>query len=332
MDAFPKDELRQQLAELAGKGIYVGTSSWKYEGWLGLIYSHERYMRYFNVGPPKLLKGRFQKECLEEYARTFKTVCLDAGLYQFPTPKILEGYFSQVGDDFRLSLKVTDEITVRRWPTMDRYGRRAGKMNEHFLDADLFQTSFLAALTPYQDRVGTIIFEFSHFHPGDWDRGREFVKALDAFFARLPKGWNYSVEVRNPSLLQAEYFEVLRRHGVAHTFNNWSRMPSVAEQMELPHSFTADFATARFLLKPGRTYEQAVEKFTPYQEIKEPNAEARMALIDLLTTPAKPGRPGRRFLYVNNRLEGCALWTIYAAITGLLASQKKVSEEISGLS
>jgi hypothetical protein len=46
-----------------------------------------------------------------------------------------------------------------------------------------------------------------------------------------------------------------------------------------------------------------------------------MALIDLLTTPAKPGRPGRRFLYINNRLEGCALWTIYAAITGLLAKK-----------
>jgi hypothetical protein len=33
---------------------------------------------------------------------------------------------------------------------------------------------------------------------------------------------------------------------------------------------------------------------------------------------AKPGRSGRRFLYVNNRLEGCALWTIYADISGLL--------------
>ena len=96
-------------------------------------------------------------------------------------------------------------------------------------------------------------------------------------------------------------------------------MPSVTQQMELEGSFTADFAAARFLLKPGRFYEQAVEKFQPYSEVKEENLDARLALIDLLTTPAQPSRPGRRFLHVNNRLEGCALWTIYAAITGLLA-------------
>jgi hypothetical protein len=29
------------------------------------------------------------------------------------------------------------------------------------------------------------------------------------------------------------------------------------------------------------------------------------------------------FIYVNNRLEGCVLWPIYAALVGLLASEKK---------
>ena len=73
---------------------------------------------------------------------------------------------------------------------------------------------------------------------------------------------------------------------------------------------------ARFLLKPGRTYEQAVEKFQPYREVREPYLQARESLKDLLT--AKPGRPPRRWIYVNNRLEGCSLWTIYAALSGLL--------------
>jgi hypothetical protein len=86
----------------------------------------------------------------------------------------------------------------------------------------------------------------------------------------------------------------------------------------MPDSFTADFAVARFLLKPGRNYEQAVEAFQPYSEVKVANPDARAALIELLTTPAKPRRAGRQFLYVNNRLEGCALWTIYAGISELL--------------
>ena len=231
---------------------------------------------------------------------------------------MLDGYLSQVPSDFRMSLKVTEDITVRKFPNLPRYGRRAGQVNERFLDTDLFISAFLGPLEPHRSQIGTVIFEFSHFHPGDIERGRDFVEALDGFLSQLPKEWDYSIEIRNESLLRPEYFEMLRRHGVAHTFNSWSRMPPVSEQLEMPGSFTADFATARFLLKPGRGYEQAVEKFQPYSEVKEEYPEARMALIDLLTTPAKPGRPGRRFLYINNRLEGCALWTIYAAITGLL--------------
>ncbi len=81
-------------------------------------------------------------------------------------------------------------------------------------------------------------------------------------------------------------------------------------------SETAEFVSARFLLKPGRKYEQAVKAFQPYTEIKEPYQEARDALAKLLT-PAEPGRSKRRYIYLNNRLEGCAPKTIYEVILGL---------------
>jgi hypothetical protein len=125
------------------------------------------------------------------------------------------------------------------------------------------------------------------------------------------------VEIRNESFLHPDYFKVLRQNGVAHAFNSWSRMPSVTEQMKMVGSETADFASARFLLKPGRNYEQAVKKFQPYTEVKEPYQEGRDALAKLLT-PASPNRFKRRYLYVNNRLEGCAPKTIYQVISGLL--------------
>jgi uncharacterized protein YecE (DUF72 family) len=315
---FPKDELAEAAARAAANGIYIGTSSWKYEGWQGLLYTPEKYMTR-----GKISRAKFEKTCLAEYAEVFKTVCLDAGFYQFPTRKMLDGIFSQVPSDFRLSIKVTEDITVKKFPALARYGKRAGKVNEHFLDVDLFIASFLGPLEAYRERVGTVIFEFSPFHAGDWVRGRQFVEALDGFLARLPKDWNYSVEIRNRNFLQPEYFAVLRRHGVAHTFNSWARMMPVDEQLKLPNSLTADFITGRFLLKPGRTYEQAVEKFKPYNEIKEPNLEVRQVLIELLTMNAPAGRFGNRFLYVNNRLEGCALLTIYAALTQLIAKPKQ---------
>ncbi len=318
MSEFPRAQLAERIAALAGDGIYVGTSSWKYEGWLGMIYSPENYLRYFKNGPPKLQKERFQRTCLAEYAQTFKTVCLDAGFYQFPTAKLLDGYFSQVPPDFRMSVKVTEDITVKKFPNLPRYGRRAGQVNERFLDADLFIGSFLAPLAPYQAQIGTLFFEFSHFHAGDWERGREFVAYLDAFLGRLPKGWNFSVEVRNENLLHPRYFEVLRQHGIAHTFNSWSRMPPVVEQMKMIGNETADFTAARFLLKPGRSYEQAVKSFQPYTEIKEPYQEGRDALAKLLTR-AGPNRTKRRYIYVNNRLEGSAPWTIVAALEAAVA-------------
>jgi uncharacterized protein YecE (DUF72 family) len=310
---FPRESLVTALASLASEGIYLGTSSWKYEGWLGLLYSRARYETR-----GKFSEAKFNRTCLAEYAEVFKTVCFDGGYYRFPKKETIEGYLSQVPSDFRLSLKVPEDITVKRYANIPENKELAGQINEHFLDADHFISNLLGPLEAYQNQIGTLIFEFSHFHPGDFERGLQFVEALDQFLVRLPRGWNYSVEIRNDNFLQPEYFEVLRRHGVAHAFNSWARMPSVTKQLQLPNSFTADFATARFLLKPGSSYQQAKDTFSPYSEIKEANPDARAALIDLLLAPAKPGRPGRRFLYVNNRLEGCALWTIYAAIAGLL--------------
>lgn len=318
MEPFPIDHLRTRLAELAKEGIYVGTSSWKYEGWLGLVYSPEKYMRYFKAAAPKLSKDRFQRTCLTEYAQTFKTVCLDAGFYQFPSPRMLEGYFSQLPADFKLSMKVTEDITALKFPNLPRHGSRAGQINPHFLDADMFVASFLGPLTPYKDRIGTLIFEFSQFHPGDWERGRQFVAHLDMFLGRLPKGWDYSVEIRNESLLHPRYFEALKFNNAAHTFNSWSRMPPVNEQMEIIGNETADFLTARFLLKPGRSYEQAVNAFQPYTEIKEPYPAGRAALSRLLAR-ATIGRTKRRYIYVNNRFEGSAPWTIVAALEAATA-------------
>jgi uncharacterized protein YecE (DUF72 family) len=311
MNAFPRGQLTEQIATLAARGVYVGTSSWKYEGWLGQIYSPERYMTR-----GKLSRSKLEKTCLAEYAEVFKTVCFDGGFYQFPSAAALDGIFSQVPGDFRLSIKVTEEITAQRFRNLSRYGKRAGSYNEHFLDAELFATAFLGPLAPYRERMGALIFEFGHFHPGDIERGRDFVTALGEFLGRLPSGWNYAVEVRNESFLQPAYFDALRARNVAHTINSWTRMPPALHQAQMPGSDTASFATARFLLKPGRAYEEAVQAFQPYMEIKEPYREGRDAIVYLLRQSTN-NTSRRYYLYVNNRFEGSAPWTIVNALKAL---------------
>src|SRR5262249_30903887 len=72
--------LRPKLHALAERGVFFGTSSWKYEGWLGSIYSPDRYRTR-----GKFSKKKFEAECLAEYAETFPTVCGDFAFYQFPS-------------------------------------------------------------------------------------------------------------------------------------------------------------------------------------------------------------------------------------------------------
>jgi len=40
-----REVLSQKLSSLADEGIYIGTSSWKYEGWLGQIYCASKKLR-----------------------------------------------------------------------------------------------------------------------------------------------------------------------------------------------------------------------------------------------------------------------------------------------
>lgn len=303
-----RDQLKQTLAQLALEGIFVGTSSWKYPGWRGQLYDEARY-----VYRGRWSEARFERNCLAEYAEVFKTVSVDAAYYQFPTESYLQGLADQVPADFRFGFKVTDDITIKRFPNLPRFGRRAGQLNPHFLDAGLFERAFLKPCEAIRDQVGVLMFEFTRFHTDDFARGRAFVEALDAFLDRLPRGWPYAVEIRNATFLQPEYFEALRRHGVAHLFNSWDAMPPVAEQIATEGSVTArDLLAARFLLRPGRKYEQAVKLFSPYQQVKEAYPEGRVAAAHILQHAREKKR--KAFLYVNNRLEGNALETILAIL------------------
>lgn len=308
--SFDRDQMKVKAAELAAKGVFIGTSSWKYEGWFGQLYTPARY-EYRG----KVAKTRFQRDCLSEYAEVFKTVCVDAAYYDFPRREYLQGLADQVPEDFRFGLKVTDAITIKKFPNLDRFGAKAGQPNSDFLNADLFATAFLGPCEQVREKLGVLMFEFSRFHNKDYEHGRDFVSDLDAFLGKLPKGWPYGIEVRNRGWLRDEYFGCLARHGVAHVFNSWDAMPPVSEQMALPGSRTnPELVAARFLLKPGRRYEDAVQAFQPYDRTQEINEEARKAGAAMIVEGERCESRRRTYIYVNNRMEGNALETIAAML------------------
>ena len=308
--AFDREQLKLRAHALAQQGVFIGTSSWKYSGWCGPFYDTARY-----EWRGKFAESRFQRNCLAEYSQVFKTVCVDAAYYTFPNAKSLEQLAAQTPPDFQFALKVTDQITIKSFPKLDRFGERAGKTNEHFLDADLFVSNFLAPCETIRPQIGVLIFEFSRFHLPAYAHGRDFIADLHAFLSKLPGGWPYAVEIRNPHWLRADYFECLAHHGVAHVFNSWEAMPPVAEQMALALSRTNPrLVAARFLLRPGRRYEDAVKLFAPYRETRDVDDAARKAGRALIREGIQTAPDRKTFIYINNRLEGNALETIAAMI------------------
>jgi uncharacterized protein YecE (DUF72 family) len=64
---------------------------------------------------------------------------VDAAYYTFPTEKYLRGLADQVPPDFQFAFKVTDQITLIKFPNLPRFGIRAGQPNECFLSAEAFE-------------------------------------------------------------------------------------------------------------------------------------------------------------------------------------------------
>ena len=302
-----RSALAARLQALAHEGVYFGTSSWKYPGWLGSIYTRERY---FTRG--QFSQKKFEAECLREYAETFSTVCGDFAFYQFPSDDFWQRLFGRVPEHFRFAFKVPEQITCKVFPNHARYGPQAGCENEAFLDAMMFREMFLRPLERYGEKTALLIFEFGAFGRRSFEGLPDFLDRLDPFLNALPRNFRYAVEIRNPEFLEKDYFACLRSHGVAHVYNAWSKMPELRHQMAIPDSATANFLVSRALLRHGRVYEDAVGLFQPYTHIQDPNPEARESMRVLIGRAREDKQ--LLFLFVNNRLEGNAPLTILSLV------------------
>jgi uncharacterized protein YecE (DUF72 family) len=306
-NTFPREHLSARLRDLASQGILIGGSSWKYEGWLDQVYSRERYLTR-----GRFSKKLFEQECLREYAEVFPTVCGDFAFYQFPTQEFWSNLFARTPENFRFAFKVPEQVTCKVFPIHARYGAQAGRENEAFLDAHVFREMFVRPLLAHRQKTALMIFEFGAFSRRSFASPAEFLDRLDPFLAQLPPEFRYAIEVRNPDLLQKDYFSCLRAHNVAHVYNAWSKMPELRHQLAIPDSATADFQVCRALLRFGRVYEEAVRDFAPYREVQDPNPEARDSMR-ILIGRARENKQSL-FLFVNNRLEGNAPLTILSLV------------------
>lgn len=303
-DRPPEAEVRALAARIP-ETVRFGASSWNYPGWRGLVYHRE----YESPGAPARM--------LQEYAAfpLFRTIGVDSSYYAPPTDEVLRSYAEHLPPGFPCVCKVWNQLTVQSF-TKAQDPRRAGRVNPDFLNPDVFLEAVYEPHRRYfADNTGPHVFEFQTIARRSGMSPEDFADRLDRFFSALPREGQYAVEIRNEDFLTPMYFTVLREHGVAHVFNSWTRMPPIGHQLDLPNAITGPFLLARALLRPGRTYDEAVDAFAPYDRIQEPNPKLRRDLVRLIETAVRLRIPA--YLLVNNRAEGSAPLTI-AAVASLL--------------
>jgi len=288
--------------------VRFGASSWNYPGWAGLVY-HREY------------QGRgASARMLQEYAAfpLFRTVGIDSSFYAPPTEETLGSYARYLPPGFPCVSKVWNQLTVHTFSKAQDKAR-AGQLNSDFLNPDLFLE---AVYDPYQrhfaGHAGPFVFEFQAVVRGTGMSADRFAAGLDEFFSALPRDGQYAVEIRNEEFLTPMYFAVLREHGVAHVFNSWTRMPPIGDQLDLPGAVSGPFIVARALLQPGRTYDEAVDAFAPYDRIQDASPPLRQDLLRLIETAVHTRIPA--YLLVNNRAEGSAPMTVAEVLRMLPAA------------
>jgi uncharacterized protein YecE (DUF72 family) len=177
--------------------LRVGTCSWKYDSWKGIVYSE-------TVG----------RNFLFEYAEKFDTVEVDQwfwslhgpGRVTFPDPSAVSEYASSVPVDFRFSIKVPDSVTLTHF-------RKKAKSdplvpNPHFLSVKALE-DFLSRIGPLGKTIGPLIFEFEYLNKLKMPTQKAFQETFGAFIRKCPSGYHYCVEIRNPNYLNAEFFSFL---------------------------------------------------------------------------------------------------------------------------
>ena len=303
--------LAPKLRELADQGIYFGTSSWKYEGWLGSIYTPERY-----TTRGKFSRKKFEAECLAEYAETFPLVCGDFTFYQFPTPDYWRRLFDETPASLLFGFKVPEEITVATWPGHARYGPRAGLLNEAFLDARHFERGFARPLEPYRDRVATLIFEFGTFAKASFSAPRAFTRPA----RRIPRSAPRRVPLRGrdpqPRVPRARLF--------LHAGKPQCPPMSSTPGRGCPRSANRPGCPARSppispWSVPCCAAVAPMSRRSSCSNPIEPPRSLIPSTREAMRQIAEQSRRDRRtaFLFVNNRLEGNAPATIEAVVSTL---------------
>ena len=292
----PPDAGSVALGAALPKGLYLGTSSWAFPGWSGIVYAE---------AVPEAVLAR---EGLPAYSAhpLLRCVGIDRTFYAPLSAAALARYAAQVPDAFRFVVKAPSLVTdpfIR-----GARGKPAGE-SPRFLDAafatDHFVGPCMQGLGP---KAGPLVFQFSPLGANLARDSARFAARLHRFLDALPRGPLYAVEVRDPGLLGAPLAAALGATRARYCFTVHSRMPDIATQARALAALVPGPLVARWNLHAGFAYEAAKAQYAPFDHLVDEDPATRGALAARCLEALAASHPA--YVIANNKAEGSAPLTL----------------------
>lgn len=290
------------LARRLPATVRLGTSSWYFPGWHGIVFDR------------KASEAVVRREGLRAYAQhpLLRTVGVDRTFYAPLPASEYARYASQVGEEFRFLIKAPSMLlTLTLAP-------RTKEPNPHFLDPDFALTRFVQ---PAQDglgaKLGVLLFQFSPMGKSVTSAPAQFAEQLHAFLLRLPRGPIYAVELRDAALLTSHYAAALKAAGVRHCIGVHPRTPDLAAQAALASHIGPGPLIARWNLHSGMRYEEAKDRYAPFDRLLDEDPATRATLAELCAQAAMRGEDA--YVIINNKAEGSAPLSAFKLAEAIVA-------------
>ena len=264
------------------EGLYLGTSSWSFPGWDGIVYDR------------KVSQTTLARHGLAAYARhpLFRTVCIDRTYYSPITAEDFARYESAVPEDFRFVVKAHELVTSAR--QKDDFA----SPNPLFLEPGYAVDEVIGPCLEGLGRKAAVML--LQFPPQMVDNVAAFNDKLHRFLSDLPKGVLYAVELRNSELFNEGYRELLQDVGASHCFNSHPKMLSLEDQVRQSAADAWPTIVVRWMLRRNLRYSDAKDVFYPFEKLANEDTGTRRTVASLCRDAT------RAFIIVNNKAEGSA--------------------------
>jgi uncharacterized protein YecE (DUF72 family) len=285
-----------EIAAIIPPALRLGTSSWSFPGWAGVVYDGEYTER------------QLARHGLDAYAQhpLLRCVGIDRSYYAPLDADVYAEYAGSVPDGFRFLVKAERLLVL---PDLEdpRGGMRP---NDRLFDPEYAAQYVIdPIMAGLASRAGPILFQFPPVHPARLGGGAAFAERLHAFLRALPAGPLYAVELRTPALFTNAYFSALADAHAVHCYNAHGSMIPLHEQLAALPVATQRTVLIRWMLHPRHGYNDARASYAPFNRIVDRDDATRTAIIRAAIAAIDERR--ECFVIVNNKAEGSSPLSVF---------------------